>query len=65
MARPVERLTLDFDSVHDGTVVGSGPTSGSPLSVEPAWDSLSPSVSAPPLLMLSLSLSLKINKIPK
>ena len=29
-------------------------------SMEPAWDSLSPSLSSPPLL--SLSLSLKINK---
>ena len=32
-------------------------------SVEPAWDSLSPFLSAPALLMLSLSL--KINKLKK
>ena len=38
--------------------------------MELAWDSLSPSVSAPPLLLwrslsLSLSVSLKINKLEK
>ena len=32
-------------------------------STEPAWDSLSPFLSAPPLLLLSLSL--KINKLKK
>ena len=55
--------------------VGSGPMPGSVLtaqSLEPALDSVSPSLSAPSLLMLSLSsslstlpslaLSLKINK---
>ena len=31
-------------------------------SVEPAWDSLSPSLSAPPLLSLSLSQNKKIYK---
>ena len=38
------------------------PASGSvltPQNLEPASDSVSPSLSAPPLLMLSLSLSLK------
>ena len=38
--------------------VGSSPASGSVLmahSLEPAWDSVSPSLSAPPLLVLSLS----------
>ena len=43
--------------------VGSRPTMGSvltALSLEPASDSVSPSLSAPPLLMLYLSLS-KIN----
>ena len=42
--------------------VGSSPVSVSVLtaqSLEPAWDSVSPSLSAPPLLMLCLSLSLK------
>ena len=42
--------------------VGSGPASGSVLtaqSLEPASDSVSPSLSALPLLMLCLSLSLK------
>ena len=44
--------------------VGSSPASGSVLtarSLEPALDSVSPSTSAPPLLVLCLSLS-KINK---
>ena len=40
-AQSVERLTLDFSSGRDPRVVGSSPTSGSALSVEPAWDSLS------------------------
>ena len=43
-------------------LVGSSPASGSVLtaqSLEPASDSVSPSLSAPPLLMLCLSLSLK------
>ena len=42
--------------------VSSSPASGSVLaaqSLEPASDSVSPSVSAPPLLVLCLSLSLK------
>ena len=44
--------------------MGSSPTSGSVLtaqSLEPAWDSVPPSISALLLLMLSLSLSLRIN----
>ena len=47
MAQSVKRLTLDFGSGHDLTVRG-------PClrlcanSVEPAWDSLSVSFSAPP-----------------
>ena len=43
----------------------SSPTSGSVLtaqSLEPALDSVSPSLSAPPLLMLCLSLSQKLKK---
>ena len=42
--------------------VGSSLTSGSVLSLEPAWDSLSPSLSAPPSLVLFLSLSIIILK---
>ena len=46
--------------------VSSSPELGSVLTaqgLEPAWDSVSPSLSVPPLLMLCLSLSLsKINK---
>ena len=37
--------------------LSSSPTSGSADSVEPAWDSLSPSLSAPPPLTCALSLS--------
>ena len=47
----VERLTLDFGSGHDLTVRGLY-TNGT----EPTWDSLPPSVSAPPLLILSPTL---------
>ena len=39
--------TLGFGSGPDLTVVGSSPTSGSALSEEFAWDSLSLSLSAP------------------
>ena len=44
--------------------VGSSPTSGSVLtaqSLEPAYDSVSPSLSAPPLTVLSVSLSLSLS----
>ena len=40
-AQSVERPTLDLSSGHDPRVVGSSLASGSALSVEPAWDSLS------------------------
>ena len=60
MAQLVEHLTLDFGSGHDPRVMGSSPMSGSMLSVEPAWDSLSPIHSF--ILSLSLSLSLSKNK---
>ena len=60
LAQSVEHLTLDLG------VMGSSPTLGSGMtaqSLEPALDSVSLSGSAPPLLMLCLSLSLsKINK---
>ena len=52
MVQSVERPSLDFGSGRDPPmVVGSNPMSGSVLSMEPAWDSL------------SLSLSLSQNKI--
>ena len=57
----VERLTFDFCLGHDLTVREVEPRVGLCTdSVELAWDSLSPSLSALPLLVLSLSL--KINK---
>ena len=49
----------DFGSGHDLMVHEFEPFIGLCAdSVEPAWDSVSRSLSAPPLLMLSLSLSL-------
>ena len=62
MARLVKHPTLS--QVVISWLVGSNPTSGSVLtaqSLEPALDSVSPSLSAPPLLMLSLSLSLSLS----
>ena len=56
VAQPVKHGTLA--QVMISRFVGSSPASGSVLtaqSPEPAWDSVSPSVSASPLLMLSLS----------
>ena len=58
VAQSDKRPTLDFHSGHDPGVVGSSPELGSEPSVEPAWDSLSLPLSAPPLLALFL----KINK---
>ena len=52
----VECLTLDFACGRDLRVVGLSPASGSMLSGESSWDSLSPSAS---LLMLTLSVSNK------
>ena len=55
----------DFSSGQDLILVGLSPALGSVLTahnLEPALDSVSPSLSAPPLLALCLSLS-KINKI--
>ena len=58
MAQLVECLTLDFDPGHDLMVHGVEPHIGLCAdSMEPTWDSLSPSVSAPPLMSFSLSLS--------
>ena len=64
VARLVKRLTSV--RVMISRSVSSSPASGSVLaahSQEPVLDSVSPSLSAPPLIMLCLSLSLsKINK---
>ena len=63
VARLVKSLTSA--QVMTSQFMGSSPTSGSVLtaqSLEPALDSLSPSLSASPLLVLCLSLSLKNNK---
>jgi len=47
VAQSVECLTLDFSLGHDFRVLGSSPESGSMLSVQSAWDSLSPSARYP------------------
>ena len=64
MAQSVERLALA--QVMISQFVGLSSASGSVLtaqSLEPALDSVSPSLSAPPPLVLCLSLPLsKINK---
>ena len=63
VAQSVKRLTSP--QVMISRSVSSSPASGSGLmaqSLEPASDSVSPSLSAPALLALCLSLSLKINK---
>ena len=60
MAESVERPTSAQVTISQ--FVSSSPTSGSVLtaqSLEPASDSASPSLSAPPLLILFLSVSLK------
>ena len=63
MAQLVKCPTLGFSSGHDLTVCGIKPHGRlCAESIEAAWDSLSPSLSAPPLHSLSLSLSLSINK---
>ena len=52
VAESVKRPTLGFGSVHDLTVHGFEPCMGLvTFSAEPAWDSLSPSVSSPVLLV--------------
>ena len=63
MAQSVKRLTSA--QVMISLFLGLSIVSGSVLtaqSLEPAWDSLSPSLPAPPWLMLSLSLSKQTNK---
>ena len=53
VSQSVKCLTLGFGSGHDLTV-GEFKLQA-PDSVEPAWGSLTPSLSAPPLLVLALS----------
>ena len=58
MAQMVKHLTLGFSSGHDLMVCGIEPYVGLCAdSAEPVWDSLSPSLSGPPLLSRSWSLS--------
>ena len=56
----VKHPTLDLGSGHDLTVMKLSATLGSTRSLEPAWDSFSPSLSlySSPALPCSLSLSL-------
>ena len=62
MAQLFRHPTLDFGSGHDLTICEFEPCVVLCTdSVEPAWDSLPPSLSAPPIL----SLSLKNKKIEK
>ena len=56
MALLIKHPTLDFSSGHDLAVREFEPGFGLYAdSVEPAWDPLSPCLSAPPLLVLVLS----------
>ena len=58
VAQSVKPPILDFCSGHDLTVCGFKPRIGLCTdSVDPAWDSFFPSLSAPSLLILSLCLS--------
>ena len=68
LAQLVEHLTLGFSSGHDLTVREFEPHVGLCVeSVEPAWDSFSPPLSAPHSVSvsLSLSLSLSLSKVSK
>ena len=57
MAQSVKHPTLACDSGHDLIVLEfKAHIRLCADGVEPAWDPLSPSLSAPPLLVLSLSL---------
>ena len=63
MAQSVKRPTLDFGSGRDLAVGEFKPCVRLCAdSSEPASDSLSPSLSAPPLLALFLSLSLSLSQ---
>ena len=60
VAQSGKHLTLGFSSGHDLVVCGFEPYIGLHAgSVEPPWDSLSPSLSVPPSFTPSLSLSLE------
>ena len=60
MTQSVKHLTLGFVSGHDLLVHGIEPCIGLCAdSMEPARDSVSPSLFAPPPLMLALSLKKK------
>ena len=48
VAQSAQLLTLDFGSGHDLMVHEYEPVRLCTVSVEPAWDSLSPSLSVPP-----------------
>ena len=62
----VKRLTLGFCSGHDLTVRVFEPHVGLwAHSAEPAWDSLFPSLSVPPLLDLSQNKSIDLKKAIK
>ena len=57
VAQSVKHLTRDFGSGHDLLILGIQPRVRLHThSMEPAWDSPSPHLSAPLLLMLSRSL---------
>ena len=65
-----QSVSADFGSGHDPAFVGLSPVMGTVLtarSLEPASESVSPSLSlsAPPLLMYSLFLSLSLSKMNK
>ena len=63
MAQSVKCPTLDFGSGHDLMVHGFKPRVGLCTdSIEPAWDSLSPSVSLYPSPICTLSLKNKLKK---
>ena len=63
MAQLVERLTLDLGPGHDLMVHEFKPSVGLCAgSAGPAWDFLSPSLSAPPPLKHVLPLSLSLSK---
>ena len=57
-----ERSTRDFGSGHHPRVVAGAPCQGSALSVESAWNSLSPSLSAPRPLARAKQTSKQANK---
>ena len=63
VAQSAMHLTLDFYSGHDLSVHEIKPHIGLCTdSRMPVWDCLSSTLSAPPLLSISLIVSLKINK---